>query len=179
MWKLTDPLTLNAGYNNSAIKYSLAQPGALASLVNRPALSMFPSLDYLDRMKNSLLSVAPPGLGKVITLMCGTCSNENAFKAAFIKYMVETKHTVLMLGRWQGDRIEWERGLEGQGHYDVMGCHPVSNCKLDLRYLVWTSISNLHGSENGHWDKRDLRVHVPDDNWLSSPLPHSAQLNCH
>ena len=76
------------GYNNSAIKAALTQPNALVSLVNRPSLGVHPSLDYVSRMKKSLLSVAPPGLNKVSTMMCGTCSNENAFKAAFIKYMV-------------------------------------------------------------------------------------------
>ena len=35
-----------------------------------------------------LPQAAPPGLSEVITLNCGTCSNENAFKAAFIDYMV-------------------------------------------------------------------------------------------
>ena len=79
---------LGAGYNNSAVKSALTQPDALVSLVNRPSLGVHPSLDYVDRMKRSLLSVAPPGLSKVSTMMCGTCSNENAFKAAFIKYMV-------------------------------------------------------------------------------------------
>ncbi len=32
--------------------------------------------------------VSPPGLSEVVTMMCGTCSNENAFKSAFISYMV-------------------------------------------------------------------------------------------
>lgn len=34
------------------------------------------------------LQVAPKGLSHVQTLMCGSCANENAFKAAFQKYMV-------------------------------------------------------------------------------------------
>lgn len=78
----------SSGYNNSAIKSALTHPDALVSLVNRPSLGVHPSLDYADKMRNSLLSIAPPGLTKVSTMMCGTCSNENAFKSAFIKYMV-------------------------------------------------------------------------------------------
>ena len=76
------------GYNNSAIKSALSEPEALLSLVNRPALAMHPPMDFGDRIKDSLLKVAPIGLNKVCTMMCGTCSNENAFKAAFIKFMV-------------------------------------------------------------------------------------------
>jgi len=76
------------GYNHPAIVAALREDGALLSLVNRPCLSAFPPLDLAERVSNSLLKVAPPGLNKVCTLMCGTCSNENAFKAAFIRYMV-------------------------------------------------------------------------------------------
>ena len=37
-----------------------------------------------------LLQVAPRGLDCVQTLMCGACSVENAYKAAFIRYKVST-----------------------------------------------------------------------------------------
>ena len=84
--KLTPQLP--SGYNNSAVIAALREPGALVSLVNRPSLSVHPSLDYVGRLKNSLLSIAPPGLSKVSTMACGTCSNENAIKASFIKFMV-------------------------------------------------------------------------------------------
>ena len=79
---------LPLGYNNAAIQSALAEPDALISLVNRPALACFPPVDVVDRTQRTLLSIAPAGLGKVTTMMCGTCSNENAFKAAFIRYMV-------------------------------------------------------------------------------------------
>ena len=35
-----------------------------------------------------LLQHAPPGMSQVTTMMCGSCANENAMKAAFIWYMV-------------------------------------------------------------------------------------------
>ena len=76
------------GYNHPAIKDALNEDGALLSLINRPALSVFPSMDFPQRIHNSLESVAPRGLNKVCTLMCGTCANENVFKASFIRYMV-------------------------------------------------------------------------------------------
>ncbi len=76
------------GYNNAAVKSALAEPEALLSLVNRPAMGMFPPMDVAARISQSLLKVAPAGLSKVSTMMCGTCANENAFKAAFIKFMV-------------------------------------------------------------------------------------------
>ena len=84
------PSAYALGYNNTGIRAALAQPDALLGLINRPSLATFPPVDFTQRIQNSLLSVAPAGLGKVTTMMCGTCSNENAFKAAFIKYMVRT-----------------------------------------------------------------------------------------
>lgn len=33
-----------------------------------------------------LLSVAPEGFNNVITMMCGSCANENAYKAVFMWY---------------------------------------------------------------------------------------------
>ena len=38
-------------------------------------------------IRNVLMRVAPRGLDNVIPMMCGTCSNENAMKLMFIKYM--------------------------------------------------------------------------------------------
>jgi 4-aminobutyrate aminotransferase/(S)-3-amino-2-methylpropionate transaminase len=38
-------------------------------------------------LKNVLLSVAPKGLDQVTTMMCGSCSNENAFKMMHFAYM--------------------------------------------------------------------------------------------
>lgn len=32
------------------------------------------------------VQIAPPGLSHVTTMMCGSCSNENAFKTIFIWY---------------------------------------------------------------------------------------------
>ena len=41
------------------------------------------------------LKVAPRGLNRVQPMMCGTCSNENAMKAAFIAYMVTSLFKIL------------------------------------------------------------------------------------
>jgi len=56
-------------------------------MVNRPALGFFPSEDFPQLLRNSLLKVAPPGFDQVVTMACGACSNENAYKTAFMVYM--------------------------------------------------------------------------------------------
>ena len=35
-----------------------------------------------------IFQIAPPGMDNVYTMMCGACSNEHAFKAAFMAYRV-------------------------------------------------------------------------------------------
>ena len=90
----SDSLFQCAGYNHPALKRALSKGSAMMSMVNRPSLSRFPPMDFTDKLKDSLMSVVPPGLNRVSTMMCGSCSNENAFKAAFITYMVSV-HTCL------------------------------------------------------------------------------------
>lgn len=55
-----------------------------SALVNRPALGMFPGEDWPKRLQNVFISVAPKGLKHITTMMCGSCSNENAMKNIFI-----------------------------------------------------------------------------------------------
>ena len=59
--------------------------------MNRPALGVFPAVDWPQKLRDVLLSVAPSGLTQVMTMMCGSCSNENAFKAAFIQYSIKKR----------------------------------------------------------------------------------------
>lgn len=77
--------------------------------MNRPALGVNPPLNFNDKLKSVLLSVkylfirilndclkifsnlsklqiAPPTLNMVQTMACGSCANENAYKAVFIRH---------------------------------------------------------------------------------------------
>ena len=54
--------------------------------MNRPALGILPTSDWPQLIRDSFMAVAPKGLDQVFTMMCGTCANEGAFKAAFMKY---------------------------------------------------------------------------------------------
>lgn len=61
------------------------------TLINRPALGVFPSADWPQRLRNVLISVAPHGMQNVFTMMCGSCSNENAYKAAMFSYRMKER----------------------------------------------------------------------------------------
>uniref|UniRef100_A0A8V0Z1Z8 4-aminobutyrate aminotransferase n=1 Tax=Gallus gallus TaxID=9031 RepID=A0A8V0Z1Z8_CHICK len=72
------------GYSHPSLIKLLQQPQNLSTFINRPALGILPPENFSERLKESLLSVAPKGLPQVMTMACGSCSNENAFKLIFI-----------------------------------------------------------------------------------------------
>lgn len=74
------------GYNHPALIEAVRNPANVEAFVNRPALGILPPMDFVDRLNASLMSVAPPGLKEVQTMACGSCSNENAFKAVCFWY---------------------------------------------------------------------------------------------
>lgn len=75
------------GYNHPAILEALRDEHNVKAMANRPALGWFPAEDWVDRLKASMIAVAPPGLNQVFPMMCGTCSNENGIKLIFMRYM--------------------------------------------------------------------------------------------
>ncbi|XP_014482932.1 PREDICTED: 4-aminobutyrate aminotransferase, mitochondrial isoform X2 [Dinoponera quadriceps] len=76
------------GYNHPAMLEALADPVNQKIMANRPALGVFPGSQWADKLNRVLLrsGVTPPGLSHLTTMMCGSCSNENAFKNIFIWY---------------------------------------------------------------------------------------------
>jgi len=75
------------GYNHPNLLKAFDSDSAVRTLVNRPALGVYPGADWADQLTRVLLSVAPKDLDQITTMMCGSCSNENAFKLMHFKYM--------------------------------------------------------------------------------------------
>ncbi|KAG8145458.1 hypothetical protein E2320_011989 [Naja naja] len=107
----------------------LQQPQNLSTFVNRPALGILPPENFAEKLKESLLSVAPKGLSQVITMSCGSCSNENAFKTIFIWYRPPGCPEYSMLS------------FMGAFHGRTMGClattHSKAIHKLDIPSFDW------------------------------------------
>ncbi|XP_046425217.1 4-aminobutyrate aminotransferase, mitochondrial [Neodiprion fabricii] len=82
------------GYNHPAMLGALADPANQIILANRPALGVFPGKDWPNKLRDVLLKkgVAPAGLTQITTMMCGSCSNENAFKNIFLWYAAKKRH---------------------------------------------------------------------------------------
>ncbi|XP_054162678.1 4-aminobutyrate aminotransferase, mitochondrial-like [Oppia nitens] len=79
------------GYNHPALVKAVTDPKNLATFVNRPALGILPPKDFIEKLKSALLSIAPKGLSEVQTMACGSCSIENALKAACFWYQNKTR----------------------------------------------------------------------------------------
>lgn len=75
------------GYNHPKILEALRDEKNVKAMANRPALGWFPSADWVTRLRDSMMAVAPPGTSQVFPMMCGTCSNENGIKLMFMRYM--------------------------------------------------------------------------------------------
>lgn len=74
------------GYNHPKIIDAYKNPRNQACFVNRPAMGTFPGGDHAQRLKRTLMSVAPRGLTNVQTMACGACSIEHSLKAMFMTY---------------------------------------------------------------------------------------------
>merc|ERR1719510_2878760 len=75
------------GYNHPALKAVITDPKNVSALINRPAGGHYPSERWVKLVRDVMISVAPKGMDQVYPMMCGTCSNENAIKMMFMKYM--------------------------------------------------------------------------------------------
>ncbi|XP_038064715.1 4-aminobutyrate aminotransferase, mitochondrial-like isoform X2 [Patiria miniata] len=144
------------GYNHPAIVDVIKDPSNLVHLVNRPALGVFPGADFASKLSEILMSVAPKGLNGVQTMMCGTCSNENAIKQALIWYRTQKRG---------GPPTQEELGSCNTGQEP--GCPP---------YTVLSFDGAFHGRTLGcltlTHSKPMFRVDIPTmNNWPVAPFP--------
>lgn len=78
--------SLSLGYNHPALRAALTDERNMHLLLQRPALGNLPPTDWVDRLEGSLMAVAPSGMAGLYTMMCGSCSVENALKLCFIGF---------------------------------------------------------------------------------------------
>uniref|UniRef100_A0A671V2S1 4-aminobutyrate aminotransferase n=1 Tax=Sparus aurata TaxID=8175 RepID=A0A671V2S1_SPAAU len=144
------------GYNHPALLKLMANPNHLSTLVNRPALGILPPENFPDKLTESLLSVSPSGMTRVQTMACGSCSNENAYKAMFIWYRNK------------------ERGHNMPSDEDVSTCmiNKAPGCP-DLSILSFNG--GFHGRTMGclatTHSKAIHKLDVPSFDWPMAPFP--------
>ncbi|XP_067122369.1 4-aminobutyrate aminotransferase, mitochondrial [Centruroides vittatus] len=142
--------SLPLGYNHPAILEAVSDPKNFTAFANRPALGILPPSDFAERLRSALLDIAPPGLKEVQTMACGSCSNENAFKAACFWYMKRERG-----GRAPGEEdlnsclwnktpgsptlciLSFAGGFHGRTFAALSTTHSKSIHKLDIPAFDW------------------------------------------
>lgn len=170
--------SLPLGYNHPDLLKLLDNPFNVKAIVNRPALGVFPGSDWPKKVKNTLLDVAPKGLSNVTTMMCGSCSNENAFKSIFIWYrkiqrgenidFSEDEKSSCMINQAPGSPPLSILSFKGAFHGRTLGALSTTHSKyihkIDVPAFDWPIASfpeykyplEEHKSENEAEDRRCL-----------------------
>lgn len=74
------------GHNHPRVVKAMTDPKNIPVLVNRPSLGNLPSMDWVDRVENSLLKLAPKKMKQVTLMNSGSEANESAMKQAMMLF---------------------------------------------------------------------------------------------
>uniref|UniRef100_A0A8C5LG63 4-aminobutyrate aminotransferase n=1 Tax=Jaculus jaculus TaxID=51337 RepID=A0A8C5LG63_JACJA len=144
------------GYNHPALMKLVQQPQNASTFINRPALGILPPENFVDKLHKSLLSVSPKGMSQLITMACGSCSNENAFKTIFMWYRSKER------GQRSFSEEELETCMINQGP----GCPD---------YSILSFMGAFHGRTMGclatTHSKAIHKIDIPSFDWPIAPFP--------
>ncbi|KAG9411122.1 hypothetical protein AC1031_016772 [Aphanomyces cochlioides] len=148
--------SLPMGYNHPAIQAAMQNPDNLAMLTQRPALANLPPEGWTDMIQSSLGAVQPKECSEIVTLMCGSCSNENAFKSAFIWYQTKAR----------GGKPPTAEDLESSMHNSAPGSPALSILSFQGGFH-----GRLLGCLSATHSKAIHKVDIPAMDWPVAPFP--------
>lgn len=161
--------SLPLGYNHPAILKVLQDPKNQNIFVNRPALGSFPPLNFADKLESSLLALAPTGLSQVQTMACGSCANENAFKAGFFWYN----------NLQRGDRLPTHEDLADCLMNKGPGCPDLSvlSFKGAFHGRTFGVLATTHSKSVHKWDVPSLDWPIADFPMYKYPYEDNLEYN--
>lgn len=138
------------GYNHPDLLTVFSDDHKMRALINRPAIGVYPGQDWPQKLRSVLLDVSP-GLSQVMTMMCGSCSNENAYKALFLSYrnrergdnvdFSELEKTSCMINQPPGSPrlslLSFHGAFHGRTMATLATTHSKAIHKLDVPSLDW------------------------------------------
>nr|AAA98560.1 GABA aminotransferase-like protein [Ustilago maydis] len=139
------------GYNNPDLLALAKTDEFITATMNRAALGSFPPTNWQELVETSFGTVKPDGLNNIFTAMCGSCANENAFKASFMAYRA----------RERGEKAEFTPE-------EMSSCMKnQSPGSPDLSILSFTSAfhGRLFGSLSATRSKAIHKLDIPSFNW--------------
>lgn len=145
------------GYNHPELLKVFDNPHNVKTLINRPALGVFPGEDWPTKLKNVLIPIAPKGLTQITTMMCGSCSNENAFKNIFIAYRQKER----------GEKIDFTN----EERTSCMINLPPGSPNLSIMSFKGAFHGRTMGALSTTHSKDIHKLDIPAFNWPVAPFP--------
>jgi len=82
----TSMAAIGAGYNHPKLIEVCKSDAVTTQLATRSGIGLHPHKFYKEQVQKAFLDVAPKGLDRVGTMMCGSCATESTFKLAMIAH---------------------------------------------------------------------------------------------
>ncbi|CAB4056015.1 ABAT [Lepeophtheirus salmonis] len=174
----TNISSIPIGYNHPALLNAFNSESKIKQLVNRPALGVYPGVNWSQQLRDILVSAAPKGLDQVTTMMCGSCSNENAFKLMFFKYMDKQRggrafndeeNESCMVNLAPGTPnlavLSFHGGFHGRTAASLSCTHSKAIHKLDIPLFQWPACDFPRYKYPLHENERENRLE--DDRCLA------------
>lgn len=154
--------SLPLGYNHPALDAVWNDPLMASFGHSRAALGLMPPKELPQLLKDTFLKIAPKGMTRVQTMLCGSSANENVFKAAFFAMRAK------------------QRAAEGRGateftDEELTSCmnNQAPGCANDLSIMSFSG--GFHGRTMGALtcthSKTVHKIDVPAFDWPTAPFP--------
>jgi len=154
--------SLPLGYNHPAMEEASKDPLFATFAHSRAALGLMPPKELPQLLNDTFLKVAPKGMTKVQTMLCGSSANENVFKAVFFHARAKQRQAQ---GRGAADFTEEE----------LSSCmdNKTPGCTNDLSIMSFSG--GFHGRTLGALtcthSKTIHKIDVPAFDWPTAPFP--------
>jgi len=150
------------GYNHPALQKAMDDPLMASFAHSRAALGLLPPKELPGLLNETFLKIAPRGMTRVQTMLCGSSANENVFKAVFF---------------WKRAK---QRAAEGRGATDfseeeLSSCmnNQAPGCANSLSIMSFSG--GFHGRTMGALtcthSKTVHKIDVPAFDWPTAPFP--------
>merc|ERR1719375_1091794 len=154
--------SLPLGSNHPALQEASSDPLMSTFAHSRAALGLMPPMELPQLLDDTFLKIAPDGMTKVQTMLCGSSANENVFKAAFFRFRAKQREAE---GRGATDFTEEE----------LASCmdNQAPGCTNDLSIMSFSG--GFHGRTMGALtcthSKTVHKIDVPAFDWPTAPFP--------